>query len=1068
MATLTPPSSKDTQREIHTSPSQTSSSMANLETKLRNHPPFSQSETHDLIKDLSSVERKSEEFTLASKQSLRHSSLVFPPVQGNHPHGTFPNVYVISKSLTPHHHNCNTSAPPERIIDSTTGIKEVRSMVTRSVSGSNLVLALSKSEPEKPVEMASIEPLVSSEFQSTPPQAPIVQSTSPTTGASITPSLPPPIISSKKLKGSRKSNYKIQKQPFDAASSQSVSHVPVLKGDHLERKGSESSLKSTDSESTTSSGDKYDDKDFPDSVSAIKSESDDVTGSVPQNLTLAKEPNTGQTMPFSESPDDPEVTLNEETGKKESGSSKAKSKKKLRQQRKEEKLKRKEREKERVLRGREKVTVKPQDPNIEVSSYLPEQLEDDVIEDILETKDGKPKPLYTILRHEPTLKKKPIKYVQPGNPGAYVAEEGDILPGTIDDIGIEEDEILPQYSPLPVPSSAVPSSAFKNFRGTSSKPQYEDIISDPFSRNPDRSTYASKKTSSRKPSDKGGTVAAEDNNSVVSSDKHHGKEAQKSLEGSDESISEEYDSNNVSPEDFSELDTQGSDSNGSKPKSPQGGHNPTSPHDLAASLLSKIPIKRKKSRSDQMDSLDYEEDDMKQENFKVDEVEMINQASLHSPSKDSSSSLSSPSDQHRSSSTLSLHAEPFYPSSKLKSKKHSKSDHKSNGLKLDWDRAKSVDRKSKSRDPRIKDIAMADGRHSSKLAGHPNSIPPNNGIPYMGPQTEKAMMERAEYFRQHSEKSSTPSPPFSGSFGDPQGIGFSDQPYDTMEPVSAFRRPQERNLQGTYYPGMDESLFHDKVHRDPLDTPYIVPKTRRISATISSSHKMTNAQYQQQMPSGYPQAQPLPGYGSRDSAGMRSQQFENDFKRQQFLRKRKLILDLYRQEHAVLAASYAREQARKSAEALNSLHRPSRMGMFVQEPAKRHPSIAMSPTSLWDDYSSEYSPPTQRHLKDPEVVSPHLSSNSYAPGLGPGPHNPMRGRTTSETSDIGGEILPSYQAGVPTPASMGPPGYKRAPGAEYSGLEQQDHDDSEGNAFPVEHQQRIKNLAWPSDMEVSV
>ena len=53
--------------------------------------------------------------------------------------------------------------------------------------------------------------------------------------------------------------------------------------------------------------------------------------------------------------------------------------------------------------------------------------------------------------------------------------------------------------------------------------------------------------------------------------------------------------------------------------------------------------------------------------------------------------------------------------------------------------------------------------------------------------------------------------------------------------------------------------------------------------------------------------------------------------------RKQLLLDLYRQERAVLAAAYTREQARKSTEALNSLHRPSHISAYSSETSKHLP-----------------------------------------------------------------------------------------------------------------------------------
>lgn len=220
-----------------------------------------------------------------------------------------------------------------------------------------------------------------------------------------------------------------------------------------------------------------------------------------------------------------------------------------------------------------------------------------------------------------------------------------------------------------------------------------------------------------------------------------------------------------------------------------------------------------------------------------------------------------------------------------------------------------------------------------------------------------------------------------------------------------------------------------------------------------------------------------PGFGHEIPAS-RMQQYEDDFKRLQFLKRRKLIRDLYRQERAALAAVYAREQARKSAEALSSLHQTPHM--FTPEPNRR--GLTTSPASLWDDYLESSIPPSHQHhgrgfddaTSAGADTESHLLNNSYTlPNLGPS-QVPSRGRSLSEVSDLGGEILSNYQPPLlQSPTSVGPPDYQRAPGAEYSRLDQQQqqqqaHDSlmvgSKEKAMMLE-QQRLKALAWPPEGE---
>ena len=964
--------------------------------------------------------------------------------------------------------------------DSTRGIKQVHTTATSSVE--------TTTQPDpKSLEMLELDLPVQPDFQSTtPPHVPAITETSPTTGVAF---VPP---SSRKLKGSRKANSKIQKSshlPVESAANTpsfpSVAHTPgpsllsqALKRDSLERKESESSLKSTDSESTTSSGDKSDEKDYSENtvVSTTKKITTVETNVVPvslqlstktkpQQLPLTKEPNTGQTMHISESPDDPE---GEEGVKKDaSGNMKGgKSKRKLRQQKKEEKLlKKKERERS-SIRVRDK--AERTRSLAEDSSYSTEQFEDETPEAIPATKGIKAKLSSIPSKYDPNPKNKPkmpVRYVQAVDHRAFITEPYTRKTPELVESFEERNRAVDVSLPHLLPSPSVPSTAIKN-----SKPHYEDIYSDPFSRNPDRSTYASKKAGSKKSSDRGGKLEV-DKSPVINSAKHidvikeemiEGKRDPNTAEGSDESVGEETEYN-MSPEEL-DGDTHENLSN----KKQGGPNNRSSPHDLAASLLSKMKYKQS-DRAKSVESIDFEEEDleiMKPETVKANKFKKVNPPPSLSPMKDES--LLSPSsplsnDQYKIS-TLSLDAEPFYPSSNFKSKKHhSRYDYKTSGQRSEGKNP----RKMKASDPRV-ETPVTNGRmsHSVKLTQQhgkiPTSLPLNGNVSYMVPHSEKAMLDRAEYIHQHSEKSSTPSP-YANMYSDPQSYGgFGEQPFDAQEPASGFRRSNERTLGAYYNPNIDTIGFNEQLRHDPsAQDLYLIPKNRQMPS-ISSVQKMAGSLYQQQKQqqqiSGYPP--PPPGYTHES---LRMHQFDDDFKRQQFFRKRKFILDLYRQERAALAAAYAREQARKSAEALSSLHRPSRM-MFSSHDANRH-MLAGSP--MWEDYMESITSPQKPHplrggSDDPVGNEPdsRLMNHPYVIS------DTSRARTLSENSELGGEMIPNYQSVVQSPTAVGPPGYKLAPGAEYSRVEQQqDQEDGEGNSLIME--QELKGLTWPPE-EVTI
>lgn len=357
-------------------------------------------------------------------------------------------------------------------------------------------------------------------------------------------------------------------------------------------------------------------------------------------------------------------------------------------------------------------------------------------------------------------------------------------------------------------------------------------------------------------------------------------------------------------------------------------------------------------------------------------------------------------------------------------------------------------------------------------------------------------------------------------------------PYDMQEPLGGeYRRPppMDRDVPGSHFSpvmddammlglhergggggggvserpsrhdlgGMDPSYFASRTGRPPPLPPPPPPHHHHPHHHMGAGHRMGGSMYPhhkyQQMGGGrggggYPQ--PPPGYGH--PADVRSPQFDDDFRHQQYIRKRQLLLDLVRQERATLAAIYAREQARKSAEAFSSLQRSSSargggsggmgMGLHAQKsgPIGKHlPHMTGSPVDIWDDYPPDAMPPPHpplphphgRGFDDPSPLTdpdlphhphhrlPYMVSDPLQPTSSS--HLPSRTRNLSEASDIGGEILSGYSppevqsAGTP----VGPPGYKRAPGAR---LEQQEQE--------VGAELRVKEspLAWPPEGEVSL
>ena len=1003
-------------------------------------------------------------------------------------------------------------------------IKVAHSIVTHSTSNRSVSMQVESKlakteEPDRKVEI------------DVPSQVVGTENTSPTTGATFLPLN----NSGKKLKGSgsRKSGSKLQKsgQASDANSSTTAtlaphSSAPVvmtqrLDREYLERKGSESSLKSTDSESTGSSVDKYDEKEDPGAITppvttkTCTAEKELATAPKPKphphKLSLAKEPNTGQTVHISESsPGAAEVTAgNEDDGKRDVGSNLrgSKSKRKLRQQRKEEKSKKKEKEKQSKA-ARDRV-----DKSHSVMDDSAEQLDEEVVDEApVSMKLAKPPNSNQKTRQKGSTSK---HVVEPIDPRSYTLEAS-IIPASPTNYADNGEGYTPPPAPPPQPPSkqaslSVPSSAIKSSRGVPpGKPQYEEGAPDPFSQNPDRSTYARKKANPKKSTEKAPRVTPEENSTTkqVRVESEEGKEA---LDGSDESVEDEGDSNTTSPEAGDEIASSTElDPMSGKLK---GQPNPTSPHDLAASLLSKIPIKRSGKRSaapgraKSFEILEYDDDDMeimKPEGLEMsDEVEKLTRPNSLSPIKDGSMMSPSPplsgGEYNKPPSSLSLDAEPFYPSSQnFKSKKHSKAEHKSGSQKHDGRKRSGSDRKVQPADSKdAAELRMGHGAKSTLQHGRTPTMEGNT--PDVGPMG-KAMLDRAELYQlQQMEKAAAT--PSTFPYTDPQMAYRYNLMLDAQDHLGDFRRPMGRD---PYY--SDEAMLAAERARHDLssiDPAYYMQKTGHPPPVppFRSSQRISAALYQQQqqqklqqhMP-GYLQAPP--GFGQEVQPSrmqqfeedFKQQQFEDDFKRQQFLRRRKLIRDLYRQERAALAAVYAREQARKSAEALSSLHNPTRLSggasLFSPQEPSKHTLTGGPPGNMWEDYLDHppsSHPPSSHppHLRGFDDASPgggadaesHLLNRSYMLSNLVTPQAPSRGRSLSEASDIGGEILSNYQPpSLQSPTSAGPPGYQRAPGAEYSRVEQQqDHDSVGKESSPMlEHQQlKVDLLAWPPKAEVS-
>ena len=1237
----------------------------------------------------------------------------------------------------------STPAPRPSVPAPLPDIKPSPPILTHSTSAGGLVGAghHPENKPPRLDELDAVKGGISEANRATPPPLVGSENISPTTGVSTgvvvaaTPPAPSPIHAptappTKKVKGSRKSSSKAtranqqlpQAPPAELhpppATTPTVAATPTpvvvqgLQREVLERKESESSLRSTDScESTaSSSADRSEDKEecesiVPQATPTIGKEGEVVppTKLKPHPLPLAKEPNTGQTVhvpettPQSQPPEMLSVAspTNEEEGRKEAGQGggvgKGKSKRKLRQLKKEEKSRKKERE--RAARGRagaveKQASIPEQQPQQQSSQQHQQQSSQQQAEET-DAKPSKPRSLHSPTKpeqqqlggqrgrrgaaksHHPHHQHQEVAAADSSlsaelNPPSFSAHKGN------SDVTESTGERDPSPSPPPQPPSSVssssssklvPTSAIKNSCSvgvagggavhSTSKLQYDELISDPFSRNPDRSTYARKKTSSKKQSMTAPDKASKPHLLAVGGEEDEaepvGKQAEpggeegvfeakdleeeevRVLEASDESLGDEADSSvTTSPEEAAELSDI---SAGLKHREQQrgatgaGGAGVVTPHDLAASVLSKMNAKKPRSeRGRSAEGPEYEEEKelllVKQDGGVVikpsvmmvmppvvvgggDEgvkpsrpdtlLQPLQNTAVSTPSPplpgpgSSNSSSSGSGEQLKTPSSLSLNAEPFYPSSNFKARKHGKGGGAQQRQEPGGAGGKKGGgaRTAPDRNKDLKEVVAREGGGGRMGQGSAKPLPSQRVGRTATPPTAgmlegatsppgMAPIEKTEYYhhqqqqQQRGDKPATPSPPFPygdpsayryGTGGDllfdPQEAGVVGGDYRGSSGGGGNRMQQERDTPPHFGPpGAEEAMLlsmQERARRDPafmMEHAYLMKAAaaaggggsrmvppppppplgggpHRMSGgsgnggSLSSLYLQQQQKYQQHP--GYP-PQPPPNYhhhlhhhGDAPPSNLRLQQMEEDFRRQQFLRKRKLILDLYRQERAALAAAYAREQARKSAEALNSLHRTSRhLAMFPPPPPAPPPSssssasssdrraLAGSPASVWDDYPDPTPPPPPSATTPPSaplggfvddpvslmgseaesqlLSRPYMISSSDHHRL-PSPPTQLsaavRGRSLSDVSDIGGEILsPSYHTSnsgglqSPTPNSVGPPGYKLAPGAEYSRLEQQETDGTGlGAGLGLVGKEKSlmleQQLTWPPEGEVS-
>ena len=891
----------------------------------------------------------------------------------------------------------------------------------------------------------------------------------------------------KKLKSTRKLIAKVQKPPLE------VSPLPSSALKELERKASESSIISTNSDSTTSSVDKSEDADTPSQVQNLVTE---VKFEKPRSFT--KEPNTGQTIHPTESSDVVEAEKSEQRTDppkkdKDTGTPppiRIKGKKKLRQQqKKEEKARRrekereKERDKERELE-REKAESekfsKRSSGSFEDSSSSNsiEQLEedlspqDDYLGEAVSLSDEKSVPDETydklVQRSSPTVN----SGVSPAIDKSVETPELESERVNVTKYPLREsvtgENSKGSMSPPPPslqisPANAVPSTAIKTSRGKSTKHQVKDVVTDPFSRMPDRSTYNSKKVSGKKAAEKTTTVKTP---SLASEKSAPSQEelAEVQVEAEQSSPKQrphtlpviltepdaEYDEGDVFIDPGS-AETDGVSHTLLKVDSKSNCQSlPTSPHELAASLLSNnSAIMRRKQRSDRDKSDDGLEDD-EEIAISESEVKEISATSARgrqsakpdyttSPQKDLSPHPH-PNQIKPLSTPLSLDAEPFYPSPHFQPKPPP--------------------------NPR-----MADSRKNSRT-NPPGFSPTSPDDAYMGPYPEQHYLKREHLPpRHHISKSMTPSPPPSfPSFPDGHHM-LADypglDPHDPLGPVNNDEQYAAPDEVPFMHGSMGGGRYSDRYRGRGVAEPHIVAKGGRsrplgpsssafADSYMANLHQQQLAQYHRGAavrershgvyPSGHGALweQPKPHRPPPPSV--------EEPAAQQYLRKRQYLLNLVKKERATLAAAVAREQARRSAEAISSMGQPQKRGhSSVFGPDMSHSHQFNS--RMWDDIEP-FSDPHMDELSLSDSILAHQIRQRQQLLHNQALMRPSRSRTYSNESDLGGEFVSDLQSQLPSPSTVG------APGQPFSSR----GDRSAKNLAPG----RARSSGWPGETQVRI
>ena len=657
---------------------------------------------------------------------------------------------------------------------------------------------------------------------------------------------------------------------------------------------------------------------------------------------VTKEPNTGQTIHPPDTPEGSEVMppKTELVEKKESAV-RMKGKRKPRQQlKKEEKARKKE-------RGRDKEREKEKDTDKTDTKQPIGSFEDSSSSNSTEQLDNDTTPPV-----EDTVQTETETNVQCGK-----TTENE--PNKVSETSIAV--VSPIEVPVPV-ALAVPSTAIKTGRTTrSTKQETKDTSTDPFSRVPDRSTYGAKKISTGKklpekikpPVVDKSTPPVEDNllEPQLKSDENVRQRPQTlhvpviRSEWIDEPVI-------VMPVDSGSLvETDGVTHTLLSVDSSKGGSQslPTSPHELAASLLSNnSAIMRRKQKSDRDKPEDEQEDDDYQRSEQDDQSETEINKPIEpqlSPQKDESSHNSS-DNEFKPLSTLSLNAEPFYPSPTFAPK---------SGPSL---RA----------DPR-----KFGPDYSSQPRGPPPGLSPTPADDaHMRPYPEGSHFKRPHSLR--GGKSMTPSPPLPYF---PEGPHMPYGDYPPLEHHNPMGMDEPYSGGPEDFPPIPMGRYSRDHYRGR--SPMMLPKSGHGRQHMHPNMEayMHHLYMQRAREYGYRSQGPWDHHPSHRLKLPPME--EGGVYDQQYLRKRHYIMKLIEQERAI--AAMERDQPRHPIDA------PSKFGPDVS-PGSRG----------WDnpDYS-EQSP------EDPDLIPYHRSNL-----LPEGPKR--RNRTYSMESDLGGEFVTDFPA----------------------------------------------------------